>query len=73
MLAYTAGEHFFPVDAEDYVRCCGLWRGEEELVPAAGLTIGHLAEMAGRYPGDRLSLLLVHEPFDRREATRGSP
>jgi hypothetical protein len=70
VLAYTAGEHFFPVDAEDYVRCCGLWRGEEELVPAGELTTGRLVEMAGRYPGDRLSLLLVHEPFDRRQVRR---
>ena len=38
VLSYTDGERFFPVAVEDYVRCCGLWRGEEQLVPAGELT-----------------------------------
>ena len=70
VLAYTAGERFFPVDVEDYVRCCGLWRGEEQLVPAGELTLDSLVTIAELYPESRLSLLLVHEPFNRREALR---
>jgi hypothetical protein len=70
VLAYTEGERFFPVGVEDYVRCCGLRRGEEQLVPAGELTTEGLVTMAGRYPESRLSLLLVQEPFDRREVRR---
>ncbi len=70
VLAYTEGERFFPVGVEDYVRCCGLWRGEEPLVPAGELTVDVLVETAGRHADSRLSLLLVQEPFNRREVRR---
>lgn len=70
VLAYTAGERFFPVDVEDYVRCCGLRRGEEQLVPAGELSTDVLVAMAERHPESRLSLLLVQEPFNRKEVRR---
>ena len=70
ILAYTAGERFFPVGVEDYMRCCGLRRGEEELVPAGELTTDALVTAARRHPGSRLSLLLVRKPFDRKEVRR---
>jgi hypothetical protein len=70
VLAYTAGERFFPVGVEDYVRCCGLRRGEEQLVPAGELDTDLLVAMAGRYPESRLSLLLVREPINRKEVRR---
>jgi hypothetical protein len=70
ILIYTEGERFFPVGVEDYVRCCGLWRGEEELVPAGDLTVEDLVAMAERYPTSKLSLLLVREPFKRQEVRR---
>jgi len=70
VLAYTAGERFFPVGVEDYVRCCGLRRGEEQLVPAGELTTDVLVATAERHPGSRLSLLLVQEPFNRKEVRR---
>ncbi|GAA4516294.1 hypothetical protein GCM10023191_087060 [Actinoallomurus oryzae] len=72
VLSYTDGERFFPVDVEDYVRCCGLWRGEEQLVPAGQLTTEVLVAMAARYPDSQLSLLLVQEPFHRKEVRRYS-
>jgi hypothetical protein len=70
ILAYTAGERFFPVGVEDYVRCCALRCGDEELVPAGELDTDVLVATARRYPESRLSLLLVQEPFDRREVRR---
>jgi hypothetical protein len=70
VLAYTEGERFFPVGVEEYMRCCGLWRGEEELVPAGELTPEGLVATAARHPDARLSLLLVREPFHRRQARR---
>lgn len=33
VLSYTDGERFFPVAVEDYVRCCGLWRGRSSSSP----------------------------------------
>lgn len=72
ILIYTEGERFFPVGVEDYVRCCALRRGEEELVRAGRLTIGGLVAMAERHPDAPLSLLLVQEPFKRREVRRRS-
>lgn len=68
ILAFTAGERFFPVDVEAYLRCCGLWREEECLVPPGELTTERLVAVAGRYPESRLSLLLVQDPFDRKQA-----
>ena len=70
ILAYTAGERFFPVGVEDYVRCCALRCGDEELVPAGELDTDILVATARRYPESRLSLLLVQEPFDRRGVRR---
>ncbi len=70
VLVYNEGERFFPVDVEDYVRCCGLWRGEEELVPAGRLTIESLVATAERDTSSKLSLLLVQEPFARKEVRR---
>jgi hypothetical protein len=72
ILIYTEGERFFPVGVEDYVGCCALRRGEEELVRAGRLTIGGLVAMAERHPDAPLSLLLVQEPFKRREVRRRS-
>jgi hypothetical protein len=72
VLIYTEGERFFPVGVEDYVRCCALRRGEEELVRAGRLTIDGLVAMAERHPDAPLSLLLVQEPFKRREVRRRS-
>jgi hypothetical protein len=70
VLAYTSGEHFFPAGVEEYVRCCGLRRGEDEIVPVGELTVERLVEIAARHPEARLSLLLVGEPFRRREVQR---
>jgi hypothetical protein len=70
ILAYTEGERFFPVNVDDYVRCCGLWRGEERLVPAGELTPELLVATAERHPDSQLSLLLVEEPFHRKRARR---
>jgi hypothetical protein len=70
VLTYNQGERFFPVGVEEYVRCCGLWRGEEQLVPAGELTTERLVATARRYPESRLSLLLVRDPFDRSETRR---
>jgi hypothetical protein len=70
ILTYTEGERFFPVDVEAYVRYCGLWRGEEQLVPAGRLTAEVLVAMAERHPRSKLSLLLVQEPFTREEVRR---
>jgi hypothetical protein len=70
VLSYTDGERFFPVAVEDYVRCCSLWRGEEQLVPAGELTTEALVAMAARHPESQLSLLLVQEPFHRKEVRR---
>jgi hypothetical protein len=72
VLAYTEGERFFPVDVERYVRCCGLWQGEQELVPTGELTTEGLVATAGRYPESRLSLLLVREPLDRKAVRRSN-
>jgi len=58
------------VGVEDYVRCCGLWRGEEELVPAGKLTIESLVATAERDTSSKLSLLLVQQPFARGEVRR---
>src|SRR5262245_46425745 len=70
VLAYTRGERFFPVAVDDYVRCCALRSGEEQVVPAGELTIETLVTAADRYPESRLSLLLVQEPFNRKEVRR---
>jgi hypothetical protein len=70
VLIYTKGERFFPVGVEEYVRCCGLWRGGEELVPAGRLTPETLARTAERDPASKLSLLLVKEPLSRVEVRR---
>ncbi|GLY82226.1 hypothetical protein [Actinoallomurus iriomotensis] len=70
VLSYTDGERFFPVAVEDYLACCGLWRGEEQLVPAGELTAEVLVATAERYPESQLSLLLVQEPFHRKEVRR---
>ena len=72
ILVYTEGEGFFPVSVEAYVGCCGLWRGEEELVQAGALTLDGLVAMAERHRRDTLSLLLVREPFNRVEVRRRS-
>ncbi len=72
ILVYTEGEGFFPVAVEDYVGCCGLWRGEEQLVEAGALTLDGLVAMAERHPRDTLSLLLVQKPFNREEVRRRS-
>ncbi|WP_345443331.1 hypothetical protein [Actinoallomurus vinaceus] len=67
VLAYTRGERFFPVDAEDYIGCCSLWQGEQRLVEAGELTAERLVAEAAERPDTGLSLLLVQRPFDRRE------
>ncbi len=72
ILVYTEGEGFFPISVEDYVGCCGLWRGEEELVEAGTLTLDGLVAAAERHPRDTLSLLLVQKPFNRQEVRRRS-
>ncbi|GAA0351561.1 hypothetical protein NE235_23375 [Actinoallomurus spadix] len=67
ILTYTRGERFFPVDAEDYIRCCSLWQGDQRLVEAGELTADRLVAAAADRAGAELSLLLVQRPFDRRE------
>ncbi|MCO5969935.1 hypothetical protein [Actinoallomurus soli] len=67
ILTYTTGERFFPVDAEDYIRCCSLWQGDQRLVEAGELTADRLVAAAADRAGAELSLLLVQRPFDRRE------
>ncbi|MFL6054467.1 MAG: hypothetical protein ACJ72W_16345, partial [Actinoallomurus sp.] len=67
ILAYTRDERFFPVDAEDYIRCCSLWEGEQRLADAGELTAERLVATAAERTGTALSLLFVQRPFDRRE------
>jgi hypothetical protein len=70
ILAFTRGERFFPVGVANYLRCCSLWRGEEQLVPAGELTPDSLVTAAGEHPDANLTLLLVQRPFDRKEVRR---
>ncbi|MGH3389543.1 MAG: hypothetical protein ACRDOO_11780 [Actinomadura sp.] len=69
VLAYTKGEHFFPTGVEDYIRCCSLLRGTEQLVPAGELTVDGLVA-AAEAQNSNMSLLFVQRPFTRRQVRR---
>ena len=70
--AYTAGEMFFPMAVDGYVRRCSLWRRKEDgraeqVVPAGGLRPDLLAEY-GRSENSRLlSLRFVDKPLGANE------
>ncbi len=49
VVRFTAGEQFFPMDVERYVRACGLWLyhpddHDEQVIPGGALTIEGLVE-----------------------------
>jgi hypothetical protein len=70
VLAYTNGERFFPTAVEDYIRCCSLMQGTEQVVPAGELTVDRLVAAAEEAPDANLSLLFVQKPFSRRAVRR---
>ncbi len=64
VMAYTAGERFFPLPVEPYVAACGLWAvGDErrlvEIVPAGELDTERLRAESAARRGQQLSLRLV--------------
>jgi hypothetical protein len=72
VVAYTAGEMFFPMAVDGYVRRCSLWRRREEgeteqVVPAGGLRPELLAEYARRENSRLLSLRFVDRPLGAAE------
>ena len=74
VLRFTAGELFFPADAERYVEECDLWQGRSErestlVVPHGALTPERLAEIEAP-PGERLFLRFVQRPLTGVELAR---
>lgn len=76
VVAFTAGELFFPTAVGPYVQRCSLWADDavdaagEELVPAGELTLAELARL-GRVHRDRpLHLRFVTGPLDRAALRR---
>jgi hypothetical protein len=72
VVAYTAGEMFFPMAVEGYIRRCSLWRrGEdgpsEQVVPAGLLDMNALIHLAGEEKSSRLSLRFVDRPLNAAE------
>jgi hypothetical protein len=56
VLRHTQGEHFFPLDAEAYIRASSLWlnrrhEGPRQIVAARDLTPARLAETYDDAPG----------------------
>jgi hypothetical protein len=76
VVAFTAGELFFPTAVGPYVERCSLWADDaaetrgEQLVPAGELTAAELARL-GRVHRDRpLHLRFVNGPLDRAALRR---
>ncbi|MGE0057739.1 MAG: hypothetical protein AB7T32_07120 [Dehalococcoidia bacterium] len=72
VVAYTAGEMFFPTAVEGYVRRCSLWRrGEdgrsEQLVPAGLLDLNGLVRHGQEEANSLLSLRFVEKPIGAAE------
>ncbi|MQA96053.1 MAG: hypothetical protein GEV11_15885 [Streptosporangiales bacterium] len=75
VLAYTAGERFFPTAIDEYVACCSLWRSvpggsEEQLVAPGEVTLDRLAGADKEWPRESLHLRFVQESSLRAEARR---
>jgi len=71
IIHYTAGEQFFPMDVEPYVRCSSLWvshpgENPELLVEEGRLTPESLAQPRPESPGSLLYLKFI-EPLDLAE------
>lgn len=71
VLRYTAGEEFFPMEVEPYVRSCSLWRqrtGEEPVcvVPEGKLTLERLADRRAA-SFDTVYFLKFAEPLNVRQ------
>jgi hypothetical protein len=71
ILRHTQGEHFFPMDAEAYIRACSLWlyrrhEGPRQIVAASELTPELLAEAYDDVPGDTRYLQFT-EPLKATE------
>jgi len=71
IIHYTAGEQFFPMDVEPYVRCSSLWvshpgENPELLVEEGRLTLESLAQPRPESPGSLLYLKFI-EPLDLAE------
>ncbi len=76
VVAFTAGELFFPTAVGPYVQRCSLWAedatdsGGEELVPAGDLTLPELARLGREHRDRPLHLRFVTGPLDRSALRR---
>ena len=74
VVRFTAGEQFFPMDVERYVRACSLWRydpdrDDEEVVPEGEMTLEKLVEARPARFGSVFYLRFVH-PLSLEESAR---
>ncbi|MGI8439792.1 MAG: hypothetical protein ACR2NV_06270, partial [Thermoleophilaceae bacterium] len=65
VVRFTAGEQFFPMDVERYVRACSLWRhhpdeDDEQVVPEGEMTLEKLVEARAARFGSVFYLRFVH-------------
>jgi len=74
VVRFTAGEQFFPMDVERYVRACSLWRyhpdaDDEQVVPEGEMTLEKLVEARPARFGSVFYLRFVH-PLSLEESAR---